>query len=34
MANFSLHFHQTRLAQSLWNPSVQRIMQERNLCPC
>jgi radical SAM superfamily enzyme YgiQ (UPF0313 family) len=33
-ANFSLHRSQTRLALSLWNPEVQTMMQERNLCLC
>ena len=33
-ANFSLHRSQTRLALSLWNPSLQTLMQEKGLCHC
>jgi radical SAM superfamily enzyme YgiQ (UPF0313 family) len=33
-ANFSLHRHQTRLAHSLWDSTVQSSMQERGLCSC
>jgi len=33
-ANFSLHRAQTRLARSLWNPTVQTRMQENDLCIC
>lgn len=33
-ANFSLHRSQTRLALSLWNPEVQKMMQENDLCLC
>ncbi len=33
-AGFSLHRAQTRLALSLWNPNVQHLMQEKNLCRC
>jgi len=33
-ANFSLHRSQTRLARSLWNPRVQTMMQEKELCLC
>jgi len=32
IANFSLHFHQTRLARSLWDPAVQRSLEGRGLC--
>jgi radical SAM superfamily enzyme YgiQ (UPF0313 family) len=34
ISNFSLHRSQTRLARSLWNPTVQRSMQERHVCRC
>ncbi len=33
-ANFSLHCSQTRLARSLWNPKIQALMQEKDLCLC
>jgi len=33
-ANFSLHRHQTRLAHSLGDSTVQSSMQERGLCSC
>lgn len=33
VANFSLHFSQTRLARSMWNPSVQQAFQKRLSCP-
>jgi radical SAM superfamily enzyme YgiQ (UPF0313 family) len=32
LANFSLHRHQTRLANSLWNPDIQSLLQKRGLC--
>jgi len=34
ISNFSLHKSQTRLARSLWNPEVQRSLQERHACLC
>jgi radical SAM superfamily enzyme YgiQ (UPF0313 family) len=34
IANFSLHRAQTRLAHSLWNTTIQKSLEERQLCPC
>lgn len=33
IANFSLHFSQTRLARAMWNPAVHRDFKERLSCP-